>query len=74
MISGNIYMQNSDRRLASNRRPIIKSMSHTSVSQIYVNRFSNSQIRVQLSNNEYMVVSHFLKSTSNYVTGVCPNQ
>jgi hypothetical protein len=74
MISGNIYMQNSDRRLASNRRPIIKSMSHTAVSQIYVNRFSNSQIRVHLSNNEYTVVSHFLKLTSNYVTGVCPNQ
>ena len=43
-------MQDSDRRLTSNRRPIIKSMSCTSVSQIYVNRFSNSQIRVQLSN------------------------
>ena len=48
-----LYMQDSDRCPASNRRPIIKSMSNFYVTDICTSGlcpFSNSQIGVQLSN------------------------
>ena len=75
-------MQDSAPRSASNRRPILKSMSQTSVPQIcpfykfsigvqFSNLcpFSNSQIGYPIFKS--MVVSQFLKSTSNEVNDVC---
>jgi hypothetical protein len=55
-------MKDSDRRPASNRRSILKSMSQTSVPQIYV----LFQILKSAFNSQIYVLFQILKSASNF--------